>query len=80
MTTELRGSGACLGVFISNMANIIIGRLRISMSTIPVPPMGRDMALSYEKLIDKNVSWDLGVMRVLLVFFTCSHSNSVLTF
>lgn len=52
-----------LGVFISNMANIIIGRLRISMSTIPIPPMGRDMALSYERLVDRNVSWSLGVLR-----------------
>lgn len=56
------GSGVW-GMFISNMAKIITGRLRLSMTKIPVPPMGRDTALSYEKLVDKNVSWHLGVLR-----------------
>lgn len=55
--------GGVWGAFISNMAKIIIGRLRVSMTKIPVPPMGRDTALSYERLVDKNVSWYLGVLR-----------------
>lgn len=43
-------------MFICNMANLIVDRLRVSLPRIPVPPMGRDMALSYERLIDRNVS------------------------
>lgn len=48
-----------LGMFICNMANLIVGRL-VLLLQVPVPPMGRDMAFSYERLIDKNVSWYLG--------------------
>lgn len=32
-------------------------RLRTALPKIPVPPMGRDMTLNYEKVVDKNVSW-----------------------
>lgn len=42
-------------------------RLRTALPKIPVPPVGRDMTLNYEKLIDKNVSW-----YALFLFFYCS--------
>jgi kinetochore protein Fta7 len=35
----------------------VIRKLGKSLEKIPVPPMGRDMALNYEKLIDKNVGF-----------------------
>lgn len=55
-----------LGMFICNMANLVVGRM-VPLLQVPVPPMGRDMAFSYERLIDKNVSWHLGTFSSLVL-------------
>lgn len=53
-------------MLIYNIANLIVGRL-VPLLQVPVPPMGRDMVFNYERLIDKNVSWHLGMFSSLVL-------------